>query len=346
MRQFFENKKLVVILLSVITSLSLIAFSTFGGGLPQPVTWVNDVAAMIARMVSAPSNIVMRFGDAVSGLQNTYEENQKLKKQIATLQSLEAQNTILKEENKQMANMLKLEPTLVGKKVIASTVISRSPENWLDKLTIDVGENNGIKVDMSVMTDQGIIGRVSEVGPTSSKVSLVTSNQEDPVKLYAGIQSKDSIYYGVIDDYDGTNNELIVNQVPKSAKIEEDDTVTTSGLGGISPEGLVIGKVTRVEDDEFNLSKRVFVSPAANFNDIRHVFVIMSDKESGKEKKATPKDIKASDSSQSQSSSSSQPAASSQTPAQSQRPSRPAVTGQVPARNPLHRPQRGGRRHG
>ena len=68
MRQFFENKKLVVILLSVITSLSLIAFSTFGGGLPQPVTWVNDVAAMIARMVSAPSNIVMRFGDAVSCL--------------------------------------------------------------------------------------------------------------------------------------------------------------------------------------------------------------------------------------------------------------------------------------
>lgn len=277
MRQFFENKKLVVVLLSVISSLSLIAFSTFGQeSLPQPMTWVNDFTAMVARLISTPTNSIMQFGDSVTNLQNTYQENQQLKKQLSTLQSLEAQNTILKEENKQMTNLLKLKPTLVGKTVIASSVISRAPENWLDKLTIDVGSNNGVKENMSVMTDSGLIGRVFEVGPTSAKVSLVTSDQEDAVEIAAGVQSDDGIFYGVIDQYDSSHNRLIVNQIPKEAKIKEGNLVTTSGLGGVSPEGLIIGKVAKMEDDEFALAKRVYVEPAANFNDIRHVFVIMS----------------------------------------------------------------------
>ncbi|KAA9233290.1 MULTISPECIES: rod shape-determining protein MreC [Aerococcus] len=277
MRQFFENKKLVVVLLSVISSLSLIAFSTFGQeSLPQPMTWVNDFTAMVARLISTPTNSIMQFGDSVTNLQNTYQENQQLKKQLSTLQSLEAQNTILKEENKQMTNLLKLKPTLVGKTVIAASVISRAPENWLDKLTIDVGSNNGVKENMSVMTDSGLIGRVSEVGPTSAKVSLVTSDQEDAVEIAAGVQSDDGIFYGVIDQYDSSHNRLIVNQIPKEAKIKEGNLVTTSGLGGVSPEGLIIGKVAKMEDDEFALAKRVYVEPAANFNDIRHVFVIMS----------------------------------------------------------------------
>ncbi|WP_155811987.1 hypothetical protein [Aerococcus sp. Group 1] len=80
MRQFFENKKLVVVLLSVISSLSLIAFSTFGQeSLPQPMTWVNDFTAMVARLISTPTNSIMQFGDSVTNLQNTYQENQQLK---------------------------------------------------------------------------------------------------------------------------------------------------------------------------------------------------------------------------------------------------------------------------
>ena len=65
------------------------------------------------------------------------------------------------------------------------------------------------------MTDSGLIGRVSEVGPTSAKVSLVTSDQEDAVEIAAGVQSDDGIFYGVIDQYDSSHNRLIVNQIPK-----------------------------------------------------------------------------------------------------------------------------------
>ncbi|MDO4671198.1 MAG: rod shape-determining protein MreC [Aerococcus sp.] len=277
MRQFFENKRLIVLLLSVITSLSLMAFSIFGHqDVPQPLTWVNDVTAMVGRVVSSPANAFMDFGESVIELKNTYEENQSLKQQVNSLQELKAQNQQLKVENTELNHLLDLEPTLVGKTIISSTVISRSPNEWLDTLTIDVGSNNGIKKNMSVMSDTGLIGRVSEVGATSSKVRLLTSESDEKLSVAAGIQSGDDIIYGVVSAYDKNANELVIDQVSPEAKIKQDSVVTTNGLGGVSPEGLIVGKVVSTSVDNFGLSQQVRVKPGADFNSIRHVFVVMS----------------------------------------------------------------------
>ncbi|MDO4680214.1 MAG: rod shape-determining protein MreC [Aerococcus sp.] len=277
MRQFFENKRLIVLLLSVITSLSLMAFSIFGNQtVPEPLTWVNDVTAMIGRVVSSPANTLMDFGESVVELKNTYQENQSLKKQINSLQELKAQNQQLKVENEELNHLLDLEPTLVGKTIISSTVISRSPNEWLDTLTIDVGSNNGIKKDMSVMSDTGLIGRVYEVGATSSKVRLLTSESDEHLAVAAGIQSGDDIIYGVVSAYDKNADELVIDQVSPDAKIKKDSIVTTNGLGGVSPEGLIVGKVVSTSVDNFGLSQQVRVKPGADFNSIRHVFVVMT----------------------------------------------------------------------
>lgn len=277
MRQFFENKRLIVLLLSVITSLSLMAFSIFGNqGVPEPLTWVNDVTAMVGRVVSSPANALMNFGESIVELKNTYSENQSLKKQINSLQELKAQNQQLKVENEELNHLLDLEPTLVGKTIISATVISRSPNEWLDTLTIDVGANNGIKKDMSVMSDTGLIGRVYEVGATSSKVRLLTSESDERLAVAAGIQSNDDIIYGVVSAYDKNANELVIDQVSPAAKIAKGSVVTTNGLGGVSPEGLIVGEVVSTSVDNFGLSQQVRVKPGADFNSIRHVFVIMS----------------------------------------------------------------------
>lgn len=244
--------------------------------MPKPLNWVNDVNAMVGRIVSTPTNALRNFSDSVTELKNTYEENQSLKRQIGTLQELKVQNQRLKEDNAELTNLIGLAPSLVGKKVIASSVISRSPNEWAESLTIDVGSNNGIKKDMSVMTDAGLIGRVYEVGPTSSKVRLLTSDADNHLEVAAGIQTKDTIEYGVVSAYDRHKNELVVEQVAPDAKIAKGDVVTTNGLGGVSPEGLIIGEVTESSADNFGLSKQIRVKPSADFNDIRHVFVVMT----------------------------------------------------------------------
>ncbi|SPT61646.1 rod shape-determining protein MreC [Aerococcus viridans] len=277
MRRFFENKKLIVLLVSVITSFSMIAYSIFSQSqMPKPILWVNDVTAVVGRFVSTPTNAMMRFTDSINDLMNTYEENQRLKSQISSLEELEAQNEILQSENEELSALLDLKPSLVGKNVIASSVISRSPDTWLDSITIDVGTNSGVEKNMSVMTESGLVGHVTEVSATSSKVQLLITENNQMTNVAVSIQTDDGIVSGILSDYDEKSQELILEQVPKDAQISEGNTVTTSGLGGVSPEGLIIGEVTSASSDNFGLSQSVRVKPAADFKDIRTVLVVMT----------------------------------------------------------------------
>ncbi|MDD7758340.1 rod shape-determining protein MreC [Aerococcus suis] len=276
LRQFFGNKKLIVILVSVITAFSMISFSIFGQNeTPKPVLWVNDVTAIIGRIVSAPTNSLVRFSESINSLVNTYDENKSLKKQVNSLEDLKAQNKMLKSENEELSDLLSLRPSLVGKNIITSTVITRSPDSWIDNLTIDVGSNNGVEKNMSVMTDSGLVGHVSEVSPTSSKVQLLSTENEQVTQVAVSIQLDDQIVHGVISGFDKRNDEIIVTQIPAEAKVKKGDTVTTSGLGGVSPEGLIVGEVVDSKKDNHGLSQKVTIKPAADFIDIRHVIVVM-----------------------------------------------------------------------
>ncbi|MFJ8450930.1 rod shape-determining protein MreC [Aerococcus viridans] len=291
LRRFFENKKLIVLLVSVITSFSMIAYSIFSQSqMPKPILWVNDVTAVVGRFVSTPTNAMMRFTDSINDLMNTYEDNQRLKSQISSLEELEAQNKILQSENEELSALLDLQPSLVGKNVIASSVISRSPDTWLDSITIDVGSNSGIEGNMSVMTESGLVGHVTEVSATSSKVQLLITENNQMKNVAVSIQTDDSIVSGILSDYDEKTQELILKQVPNDAQVSEGNTVTTSGLGGVSPEGLIIGEVTSASSDNFGLSQSVRVKPAADFKDIRSVLVIMTLNESSSDSPADSED--------------------------------------------------------
>lgn len=291
LRRFFENKKLIVLLVSVITSFSMIAYSIFSQSqMPKPILWVNDVTAVVGRFVSTPTNAMMRFTDSINDLMNTYEDNQRLKSQISSLEELEAQNKILQSENEELSALLDLQPSLVGKNVIASSVISRSPDTWLDSITIDVGSNSGIEENMSVMTESGLVGHVTEVSATSSKVQLLITENNQMKNVAVSIQTDDSIVSGILSDYDEKTQELILKQVPNDAQVSEGNTVTTSGLGGVSPEGLIIGEVTSASSDNFGLSQSVRVKPAADFKDIRSVLVIMTLNESSSDAPADSED--------------------------------------------------------
>ena len=269
----------------------MIAYSIFSQSqMPKPILCVNDVTAVVGRFVSTPTNAMMRFTDSINDLMNTYEDNQRLKSQISSLEELEAQNEILQSENEELSALLDLQPSLVGKNVIASSVISRSPDTWLDSITIDVGTNSGIEESMSVMTESGLVGHVTEVSATSSKVQLLITENNQMKNVAVSIQTDDGIVSGILSDYDEKTQELILKQVPNDAKVSEGNTVTTSGLGGVSPEGLIIGEVTSASSDNFGLSQSVKVKPAADFKDIRSVLVIMTLNESSSDTSADSED--------------------------------------------------------
>lgn len=279
MNPIFSNKKLIGWVLGGIVTLLLITFSlTVGSNIVSQ--GVNDVTNILGRMLAYPANSVNDFMDSISNLTNTYQENQTLKQKVETIYELEVQLNDLKKDNEKMKEALKLQDTLNDYSLINATVIARNPDTWRDIVTINKGANDGLTPQMSVMSDNGLVGKVLDVNPTSARVALLSNNDNTLVRVAAMIQGEKESIYGTLTGFDHEKNILIMSQIQATQEIKVGDKVVTSGLGGVSPSSLYIGTVEEVAMDRFGLYKEVRIKPAADTNDVRYVTVVKRTSES------------------------------------------------------------------
>ena len=269
-----NNKKMIGVLLSVIAVVSIIGYTTLNGTQNVVTSGVKDATAWGGRLVSEPVAMVVRFVDSVDNLINTHEENQNLKEKIDKVYELQVRVADLEAENTKMKQELKLTESLSNYTTINATVIARNPDQWMETLVINVGSNDGVDKNMSVMSGNGLIGRIIEVNPTSSKVLLLTSEQSNDGKVAASIQTKSGSANGIISGYDRKNKQYLMTQVDPTAKIEKGEMVQTSGLGGVTPSTLLIGEVVETKMDDYGLFQIVHIKPAGEMTDIRFVTVI------------------------------------------------------------------------
>ena len=279
MNPIFSNKKLIGWVLGGIVTLLLITFSlTVGSNIVSQ--GVNDVTNILGRMLAYPANSVNDFMESISNLTNTYQENQTLKQKVETIYELEVQLNDLKKDNEKMKEALKLQDTLNDYTLINATVIARNPDTWRDIVTINKGANDGLTPQMSVMSDNGLVGKVLDVNTTSARVALLSNNDNTLVRVAAMIQGEKESIYGTLTGFDHEKNILIMSQIQATQEIKVGDKVVTSGLGGVSPSSLYIGTVEEVAMDRFGLYKEVRIKPAADTNDVRYVTVVKRTSES------------------------------------------------------------------
>ena len=133
-----------------------------------------------------PVSGVTGLFENLSDLQNTYKENQKLKERLDEYVVLKTEVQDLKEENKNLREILKKEDDLREYTPIHATVIGRNPDRWQETLTINKGTLNGIEKDMAVITAKGLIGKVKTATKFTAYCSII--------KLYGCNESCFSIY--------------------------------------------------------------------------------------------------------------------------------------------------------
>jgi len=290
MNRFLTNKKLIVLLISVIIFISLVTLSLSGGNnVVQGLT--NDITAFVGRSFSKPADSVMTAFNSVEEIQHTFEENQVLKREIKKIYEKDAEIANLREENKQLQAELGVSDTLSEYQTVAANVISRNPDQWIENLIIDIGSDDGVNETMPVMNQNGLIGIISEANASSSKVTLITNVDESSNRVSAQINIKDrpasseendnddanknsNAVYGIISEYREETGDLVMTQVTSDLDIQEGNIVTTSGLGGLFPSGLVIGEVREVTLDNQGLGRVIFVKPATDFNNTKTVTVV------------------------------------------------------------------------
>ena len=279
MQKFFSNRKLVIAIVVFIISFGLMSVSVAirdkKSTPPLIQQFGNDVAGAVDRVIAWPVNGLQSATNSVSDLLNTYQENQKLKKQVDQLAQAKVSAQTTRAENKQLRKQLKLNNSLSDYTTVTANVLTRTPSSWMNQLVISKGATSGVKKNMPVMSQKGLIGRVVEVNQTNSKVELI-SNTQFVFWIKFAIQITNSAgktVNGIISGYDKSNNLLEMGSVTSNVKIKKGDKVVTSGLGGNTPKGLYVGTVASVKQDDYGLASEVEITPAADLSDLTVVTV-------------------------------------------------------------------------
>ena len=234
---------------------------------------VKDVVVEIQKITYMP---VKNFNTVISdykSLKKVLEENKILKSNVDKIESLEAENNELKQEINDMKNELNIEHVLSDYDYLNATVVSRNASTWYNNLTIDKGSHNGIKEGMVVINSTGVIGKTTNVSTFSSDVKLITTTDTNN-KISVTIQSNGKKLTGLINGYDYKTKNLEIEGISNTDTVSVGDQVYTSGLGGVFPSGILIGKVKSITTDVYDLSKIINVEPSANFEDINYVTVL------------------------------------------------------------------------
>jgi len=279
LNRFFTNKKIIIILISILIFISLLTLSIRQKNTNIVQGFTNDITAFVNKTFSRPINALIDTYDTASNVQNTFEENKRLKSELDRLYEVQSENEVVRDENQQLQEELDFQNSITEYQTTSGNVIVRNPDNWIDQITIDRGSQDGVQMNMPVMSGNGLIGQISEVNLTSSKVTLLTNSEETANQVSSEVTGENEnggsqVVHGLISSYDVDEQMLVMTQITSDAEISEGETVTTSGLGGAFPRGLVIGTVQQVTLDDQGLTQRIYVEPAADFNNTRAVSII------------------------------------------------------------------------
>ncbi|MCI1985987.1 MAG: rod shape-determining protein MreC [Lactobacillus sp.] len=279
MNKFFSNKKLIVVMIALLLSLGLVSYSVAvrdKRNTPPVIQQIgNDVVGIGARIVTAPAQWLKGGLDDIDDLINTYSENKQLKAQIEDLAQTKVQAQTLKRENAALKKQLKLDGTLTDYSQINASVMLRSPDDWRNIVVINKGSGAGVKKNMPVMSGSGVVGRIVEVNKTNAKVEMLSTDNKAADHFAAQITTAGgATINGVITGYSQKRGELILGQLNTDKNIKKGQKVVTSGLGGATPKGLLLGTVQSVDKDDYGLANTVYLKPAANLDDLSVVTVI------------------------------------------------------------------------
>lgn len=160
---------------------------------------------------------------------------------------------------------------------VNATVIERNREYWFNSITVNKGSSDGIEVDMAVIDSNGLIGRIEKVTNNTSMIKLITTN-DTKNKVSALIKNKNEKIYGIINGYDNKNN-LLNLIITDNKKIEEGSIVETTGMGGVFPGGILIGKVYDEIKKDDGVTNVVRVRLSSNIEGEKYVSILKRQKD-------------------------------------------------------------------
>ena len=249
----------------------LMAWNAKSGEQRMIRVWAMAIAGFVQSPVTTASSAVTNYFKSLAELSNAASENDQLKQRV---QELEVQiqsygNLVL--ENERLKSLLDLKNESKYP-IRTAKIIGRDPSSWFNDAIINVGSYNDIKLNMPVVANGGLVGRITAMSPLTSQVTLVTDE-----KFGAGAVAGEIGTSNVLGVVKGLNNRelLEMRYVPGSVDVQIGQTVFTSGQEGIYPPGLKLGEIVDIQSGSATTPHVIYIKPSAQLHSMQEVAVLL-----------------------------------------------------------------------
>ena len=267
-----SNNRLVLIVLSV-SCVGMIGLTTIKNEQLRPIrTAVGYFLLPVQTGVNRVGSAVYSNFKNQEKMRTALADNESLREQVATLTM---ENTRLQSDSYELSRLRKLyelNQTYGQYRMTGARVIAKDTGNWFHVFRIDKGARDGIKPDMNVVGDGGLIGIVTDVGDNYATVRSII---DDVSRVSAmAIQSNDTcIVSGNLQLY--ANGKLKISDITDTADIKDGDAIVTSTVSSKFLPGILIGYAGDLKTDPDRLTRSGTLVPVADFETIQEVLVIL-----------------------------------------------------------------------
>ena len=270
--KIFKNR-FFIIFLSIALFFSILGATLSIMGVKNPIKNILNTVTLPIRYVGE------KIGESYEGFKSYFasidkirEENSSLKEEIESLETLLTDAQAAKDENARLRDYIDIKKNYPELKMADALIVGRESENYATFFTLDCGENDGIKVGMAVIVKEGIVGSICETGNNWSRVRIITEASAS-VGAYVQRSGEIGLVCGDISKKD--TGACILKYLPENADVEVGDLVYTSGEGSVYPKGLFIGKISKVETDNYLRSKVAEIECEVDFDSLKHVIIVV-----------------------------------------------------------------------
>ena len=230
---------------------------------------IDKVALPIQSKVYNVANRAVSIKDIIFSYEDIIKENENLKKENMELKIQKERNQKIHEENERLLKLLEMKENSVYKGDLKFARVSFSDINNLNnKIFIDLGTKDGIKIDMIAVYGDYLVGKIVAVHNNYSEVELITN----PISIISAKTMNNIL--GIARGSDEENGFLYFQPSIVEDNLKEGDEIVTSGISDIYPESIKLGKIEKIDNKENYSYKMVTIKPGFESKNLREVIII------------------------------------------------------------------------
>jgi len=230
-------------------------------------TYLNSMVSPLQYIANLPGAMLSWSADRFSSRQKLLEDNEELTNQITLMSEQLQRFRILEQENKSLRKLLDA-PVRDSMHKMITELMAVDTNPYSHQIVINKGAIDGVFVSQSVLDDSGIVGQISEVGTTNSRVLLISDvTHAIPIRI-----ERNNVRFIAVGD--GSLDSMQLQHVPHSADIEIGDIMVSSGLGEVFPEGYPVGTISNIVRNESRPFAEVTATPLAKLDRIKYLLLL------------------------------------------------------------------------